>query len=76
MRTIVIVPYDDKWPEMFEAESVLVKTLLGGVVKSIYHIGSTSVPGLSAKPVIDIPSTLYFPFTSAAFSAPASPPPR
>ncbi len=54
MRTIVILPYDDKWLEMFEAESLLLKTLLGGVVKSIYHIGSTSVPGLSAKPVIDI----------------------
>lgn len=54
MRTIIVVPYDDKWPEMFEAESLLLKTLLGGVAKSIHHIGSTSVPGLSAKPVIDI----------------------
>ncbi|URQ60020.1 GrpB family protein [Pantoea alhagi] len=54
MRTIIVVPYDDKWPEMFEAESLLIKTLLGGVAKSIHHIGSTSVPGLSAKPVIDI----------------------
>lgn len=54
MRTIIVVPYDDKWPEMFEAESSLIKTLLGGVAKSIHHIGSTSVPGLSAKPVIDI----------------------
>lgn len=55
MRTIIVVPYNDKWPEKFEAESLLVKTLLGGVAKSIHHIGSTSVPGLSAKPVIDIP---------------------
>lgn len=54
MRTIIVVPYDDKWPEMFEAESLLIKTLLGGVAKSIHHIGSTSVSGLSAKPVIDI----------------------
>lgn len=30
MRTIVIVPYDEKWPEMFEAESLLIQTLLGG----------------------------------------------
>lgn len=54
MRTIFVVPYDNKWPEMFEAESLLIKTLLGGVAKDIHHIGSTSVPGLSAKPVIDI----------------------
>jgi len=54
MRTIIVVPYDEKWPAMFEAESLLVKTLLGGVAKRIHHIGSTSVPFLSAKPVIDI----------------------
>jgi len=54
MRTIVVVPYDNQWPELFEAECLLFKTLLGGVAKSIHHIGSTSVPGLSAKPVIDI----------------------
>jgi len=54
MRKIIVVPYDDRWPEMFEAESLLIKTLLGGMVKDVHHIGSTSVPGLSAKPVIDI----------------------
>jgi len=54
MRTVVIVPYDDKWPEMFEIESLLIKTLLGAVAVSVHHIGSTSVPGLSAKPIIDI----------------------
>ncbi|WP_315312328.1 GrpB family protein [Pantoea vagans] len=54
MRTVIVVPYDDKWPEMFEAESLLIKTLLDGVAKDIHHIGSTSVPGLSAKPIIDI----------------------
>ncbi len=54
MRKIIVVPYDDKWPEMFEAESSLIKTLLGGVAKDVHHIGSTSVPGLSAKPVIDM----------------------
>lgn len=54
MRTVVIVPYDDKWPEMFETESLLIKTLLGTVAVSVHHIGSTSVPGLSAKPIIDI----------------------
>lgn len=54
MRKFIVVPYNDKWPEMFEAESLLIKTLLGGMAKDVHHIGSTSVPGLSAKPVIDI----------------------
>lgn len=54
MRKIIIVPYDDRWPEMFEAESLLIKTLLGGMAKHVHHIGSTSVHGLSAKPVIDM----------------------
>ena len=54
MREIVVVPYDEKWPEMFQAEHFLIQELLGDVVKNVHHIGSTSVPGLSAKPVIDI----------------------
>lgn len=54
MREIVVVQYDEKWAEMFKAESYLIKTLLGDVAKDVHHIGSTSVPGLSAKPVIDI----------------------
>ena len=52
---IVIESYDPAWPEMFAAErdalaSVLAPWLVGG----IEHIGSTAVPGLAAKPVIDI----------------------
>lgn len=54
MREIVVVPYDEKWPEMFKAESFLIQASLGDVAKNVHHIGSTSVPGLSAKPVIDI----------------------
>lgn len=54
MREIVVVPYDETWPEMFETERFLIQTLLGDVAKNVHHIGSTSVPGLSAKPVIDI----------------------
>ena len=54
MREIVVAPYDEKWPAMFNAENFLLQALLGDVVRKIHHIGSTSVPGLSAKPVIDI----------------------
>ncbi|MBN3059408.1 GrpB family protein [Pectobacterium versatile] len=54
MRQVTIVPYDEQWPGLFEAESVLLKTILGQVISRIHHVGSTSVPGLAAKPVIDI----------------------
>lgn len=55
MRTITVVAYDPRWPEMFTAESQLLQQVLpGGIAKAIHHIGSTSVPGLAAKPVIDI----------------------
>lgn len=54
MRQVTIVPYDEQWPGLFEAERVLLKTILGQVISRIHHIGSTSVPGLAAKPVIDI----------------------
>lgn len=52
---IEIVPYDQSWPEKFRAEAdALHATLSPWLAGAIEHIGSTSVPGLSAKPVIDI----------------------
>lgn len=54
MRTVTVVPYDKQWPRMFESEISLIQALLGEVVKGAHHIGSTSVPGMAAKPVIDI----------------------
>ena len=53
--SVVIVPYDPTWPAQFEAErEVLERALSVRLVGSIVHIGSTAVPGLAAKPVIDI----------------------
>jgi GrpB-like predicted nucleotidyltransferase (UPF0157 family) len=52
--TIVIVEYDPRWPVLYEEERMRVAAALGDVVERIEHIGSTSVPGLSAKPIIDI----------------------
>jgi GrpB-like predicted nucleotidyltransferase (UPF0157 family) len=49
-----IVPYDPTWPEAFEAEAARLHAALGAVAQRIDHHGSTSVPGLSAKPIIDI----------------------
>jgi GrpB-like predicted nucleotidyltransferase (UPF0157 family) len=52
---IRLVPYDTKWPETFAREkSVLGQTIGEYIVGDIHHIGSTAVPGLSAKPIIDI----------------------
>ena len=49
-----IVPYDKNWPKIFLSEKELIlKTLLDKVI-DVHHIGSTSVPNLSAKPIIDI----------------------
>jgi GrpB-like predicted nucleotidyltransferase (UPF0157 family)/predicted GNAT family N-acyltransferase len=53
-RIIKIVPYQSNWPEMFEAEAKLIQQALGSTCIAIHHIGSTSVPGLCAKPIIDI----------------------
>lgn len=53
-RLIEVVPYDNKWPLLFAEEESILKKILGKNCVDIHHIGSTSVPGLAAKPVIDI----------------------
>jgi len=54
MRTISVVDYDSAWPALFDAESKLLHRTLGHAAHAIHHIGSTAVPGLAAKPIIDI----------------------
>jgi GrpB-like predicted nucleotidyltransferase (UPF0157 family) len=52
---IAIVPYDERWPARYAEEEVrLARSLPPDLIKRIAHIGSTAVPGLSAKPIIDI----------------------
>lgn len=51
---IRVVPYDPQLAGLFAAEAVLIKQALGNNCIAIHHIGSTSVPGLSAKPILDI----------------------
>lgn len=51
---ITIVEYNPEWPRIYEEERDLILSVIGKHVKSIYHVGSTSVPGLGAKPIIDI----------------------
>jgi GrpB-like predicted nucleotidyltransferase (UPF0157 family) len=51
---IHIVDYDPEWPRLFEREAKRVQDTLGNRVLLIEHVGSTSVPGLAAKPKIDV----------------------
>jgi GrpB-like predicted nucleotidyltransferase (UPF0157 family) len=51
---IKIVPYDSNWPMRFAAEAARIHEVMSSLAQRIEHVGSTSVPGLSAKPVIDI----------------------
>ena len=51
---IEIVPYDPQWPRDFEIERDRIQAALGSLALRIDHNGSTAVPGLAAKPVIDI----------------------
>lgn len=51
---IAVVPYDSRWPREFEAAAGEVVAALGPNLLAIHHIGSTSIPGVHAKPVIDM----------------------
>ncbi|KTD00881.1 bifunctional GrpB family protein/GNAT family N-acetyltransferase [Fluoribacter gormanii] len=53
-RGVEVVPYNPLWPELFAEEAHQIKQALGDNCIEIHHIGSTSVAGLSAKPIIDI----------------------
>jgi GrpB-like predicted nucleotidyltransferase (UPF0157 family) len=53
-QPVEVVVYDQGWPERFETWRGRLADLLGPVVLRIEHVGSTSVPGLAAKPVVDI----------------------
>jgi GrpB-like predicted nucleotidyltransferase (UPF0157 family) len=54
MRKVEVVPYDTNWPLMYAAEANLLSAIFGEELVRIHHIGSTSVPGLKAKPIIDM----------------------
>ncbi|GAB3879582.1 hypothetical protein GCM10029964_032230 [Kibdelosporangium lantanae] len=51
---VVVVDYDPRWPEWFADEAGRIRTALGPDALVVEHFGSTSVPGLPAKPIIDI----------------------
>jgi GrpB-like predicted nucleotidyltransferase (UPF0157 family) len=54
IKNIEVVPYNPEWPKMFGDEAELIQHSIGKNYIAIHHVGSTSVPGLAAKPKIDI----------------------
>lgn len=55
---IRVVPYDPAWPLLFDEIAQALKARLGELVGSVHHIGSTAVPGLAAKPKIDVDAVI------------------
>jgi GrpB-like predicted nucleotidyltransferase (UPF0157 family) len=53
-RTIILAPYDPAWPAAFEKERARLQAAIGAWAVDIQHVGSTSIPGIAAKPIIDI----------------------
>ena len=49
-----VVPYNNEWPHLFEQEAALIRAVFADELLVIHHIGSTSVPRLQAKPIIDM----------------------
>lgn len=54
LRKVIVLPHDNEWTVLFAEEADKLKSILGEQVDSVHHFGSTSVPGLAAKPIIDI----------------------
>jgi GrpB-like predicted nucleotidyltransferase (UPF0157 family) len=52
--TIILAPYDPAWPGLFEEEQARLQAAIGQWAADIQHVGSTSIPGIAAKPIIDI----------------------
>lgn len=51
---VVLVDYDSSWPAQYEEAATRIREVCGGLVVGIEHVGSTSIPGIKAKPYLDI----------------------
>ncbi len=51
---VTVEDYNPEWPALFDAEAALLRGIIGDNLIALFHIGSTAVPGLKAKPVIDM----------------------
>ena len=54
LGTITVVPHDPRWATLFDEASAQLRTKLGDSILDMHHVGSTAVPGLCAKPVLDM----------------------
>ena len=52
---VKVVAYNPQWDHFFQMEAKAIRRILGSELIAVFHIGSTAVPGLHAKPIIDIP---------------------
>jgi GrpB-like predicted nucleotidyltransferase (UPF0157 family) len=62
-----LAPYDPAWPARYAVQADAIRAALGGGVLLLEHVGSTSVPGLLAKPIIDILLVVADPAAEAAY---------
>jgi len=53
-KIVKLVPYSPEWPRLFAQEERLLRAAIGAYVVDIQHVGSTAIPGMEAKPIIDI----------------------
>jgi len=53
-RKISILPYDPLWVQLFNVESENLRAIFGAEIVEIHHIGSTAIPGMAAKPIVDM----------------------
>jgi GrpB-like predicted nucleotidyltransferase (UPF0157 family) len=54
VRRIEVVPYDPNWKNKFILEAKIIKSIFSNEILSVHHIGSTAIPGISAKPIVDV----------------------
>lgn len=69
VNRISVVDYDPKWPEMFVQQAGRIRRALGELALRIEHVGSTAVPGLAAKAVIDVVLVVADSGDEAAYAA-------
>lgn len=51
---VVVRPYDSRWPQLFELARSELTAALGPAILDVHHVGSTAIPGLCAKPILDV----------------------
>ena len=52
--TVVVLPHDERWAALFAEAARELRHTLGGWITAVHHVGSTAIPGLPAKPILDL----------------------